>query len=142
MANCKFCSKPTKMKNRVFCCRKCSCNWNRANGAFTVESRKRQGQHNIAGRKSPENFRDVSKRTLTKILDRLDIGCSRCGWKESTCDIHHIVMKSKGGTHEHKNLTLLCPNCHRLATNKKITKFISVEKQIGERWRKHYYAHI
>lgn len=33
---------------------------------------------------------DVSKRTISKILKRLDIGCCICGWKEASCDIHHI----------------------------------------------------
>ncbi len=41
--------------------------------------------------------------------------CMRCGWKESTCDTHHIVSKSNGGQFSLENGIILCPNCHRLA---------------------------
>lgn len=41
--------------------------------------------------------------------------CMRCGWKEATCDAHHISHKGKGGKHTLKNGVILCPNCHRLA---------------------------
>lgn len=41
--------------------------------------------------------------------------CERCGWNLSSCDIHHIIPKSDGGTNNRSNLIVLCPNCHRLA---------------------------
>lgn len=85
---------------------------------------------------------DVSSRTKTKILKRLNIGCSNCGWNEATCDIHHIIEKSKGGTDDHENLTYLCPNCHRLAHNKKLTKFMTLKEQVGDEWLKLYYPEL
>ena len=40
--------------------------------------------------------------------------CFNCGWGKAICDVHHIVPKSKGGSDAHSNLTVVCPNCHRL----------------------------
>lgn len=84
------------------------------------------------------NIYEVSSRTRSKIIKRLNIPCSICSWNEAVCDIHHIVPKGKGGTNDHTNLTILCPNCHRLAHNKKITKFVSMEEQIGDKWKEYY----
>lgn len=84
----------------------------------------------------------LSKRTISKILRRLDIGCCVCGWKEDICDIHHIKPRKEGGTDDSSNLTYLCPNCHRLIGNGKldITKIISLDIYIGERWKEFYYV--
>lgn len=85
-----------------------------------------------------ESILSASPRTISKILTRLKLGCSECGWDKSICDIHHIVPKSKGGSDEHSNLTYLCPNCHRLAHRGQIAKFITLVDQIGDSW-KHFY---
>jgi hypothetical protein len=61
-----------------------------------------------------ESILQLSKRTVTKILKRLNIGCSQCGWNKSTCDIHHIKGRKIENPHSHYNLTYVCPNCHRL----------------------------
>lgn len=62
---------------------------------------------------------DCSKRTISKILKRSKIGCAICEWNESTCDIHHIIEKSNGGTDDISNLIIVCPNHHRMIhTNK------------------------
>ena len=37
--------------------------------------------------------------------------------KLSTCDIHHITPRSKGGNHEIGNLLLLCKPCHAKMPN-------------------------
>ena len=89
------------------------------------------------------SIKELSKRTITKILNRANKGCSICGWNESTCDIHHIIEKSKGGTNEHNNLIIVCPNCHRIihTTNKYSIEFLqnlSMEKQFID-WKKYYY---
>lgn len=86
-----------------------------------------------------ETLYDVSPRTRLKIIARLNLKCSNCGWNEASCDIHHIVPQSKGGTNDHTNLTNLCPNCHRLAHSNKLSKFVSIEEQIGDTWKSHYY---
>lgn len=65
-------------------------------------------------KKDPQSLLDLSSRTVSKILYRAHCSCSICGWNESTCDIHHIVPKSKGGTNDADNLIIVCPNCHRV----------------------------
>ncbi len=83
---------------------------------------------------------DVSKRTSHKILKRLNLGCSICGWNEAPCDIHHINGKKVKDANQHWNLTLLCPNHHRLAHNKKINNLISLEKYFPQNWNDFYYG--
>lgn len=104
-------------------------------------TKKRQQAGGRAAKPLPESMLSLSKRTVTKIMKRLGVGCSRCGWKEATCDVHHIQGRKIPDPHNHKNLTYVCPNCHRLAHTKKIKpeELISLEQQIGERWKSVYY---
>jgi hypothetical protein len=44
-----------------------------------------------------------------------ELACFVCGWKESSCDVHHIIPKRDRGSDALSNLTILCPNHHRLA---------------------------
>lgn len=83
---------------------------------------------------------DVSKRTSHKILKRLNLGCSKCKWNESTCDIHHINGKKIDDANSHWNLTLLCPNCHRLAHKGKNNNFISLDDYLPKNWNDYYYG--
>jgi len=101
-------------------------------------------------RKSPHSRKndditllDLSKRTIAKILKRAGIGCSICNWKESSCDIHHIIEKRKGGKNDISNLIILCPNCHRIchAENKFDNQFLierSIEKTFNN-WKDYYH---
>ena len=89
------------------------------------------------------SIKELSKRTITKILNRANKGCAICGWNESTCDIHHIIPKSKGGTNNNDNLIIVCPNCHRVihTTDKYSEEFLlqySIEKEFYN-WRNFYY---
>jgi hypothetical protein len=92
--------------------------------------------------KNPESLKDISTRTAAKILKRLHIGCSNCGWKESTCDIHHIKGKKIKNANDHDNLCCLCPNCHRLVHTKiiKSEMLIPLSEQIKDDWKKYYYG--
>ena len=85
-----------------------------------------------------KSIKEVSKRTATKIFKRLGIGCSRCGWDVCVCDTHHIRGRNQGGGDEHENLSYLCPNCHRMAGEGMIMEFITLEEQIGNRWKALY----
>ena len=89
-----------------------------------------------------ESILDVSKRTASKILKRLNLGCCICKWKEGSCDIHHINGKKISNPDAHENLTLLCPNHHRLFHEKKISQddVISLDKYFPENWRDLYYG--
>ena len=69
-----------------------------------------------------ESILDVSLRTTRKILKRLKIGCSICGWNVGLCDIHHIHGKKIIDCNNHDNISYICPNCHRLVHEKKINK--------------------
>jgi hypothetical protein len=86
----------------------------------------------------------LSKRTVTKILKRMKLGCSCCGWyvEGVSCDIHHINEKKNGGNDEHNNLTYVCPNCHRLIHSNKIKKdnLINLYDYIGDTWKDFYYV--
>jgi len=55
----------------------------------------------------------LSKRTVSKILKRANAKCAICGWNDASCDIHHILPKSKKGNDGMDNLICVCPNCHR-----------------------------
>lgn len=92
--------------------------------------------------RDPESIYDISPRTAAKILERLDIGCSRCAWKEAKCDIHHIRGKKIENANSHSNLTYICPNCHRLFHSRKIgpDDVKSLEQQIGDKWKQFYYG--
>lgn len=80
----------------------------------------------------PETKLKLGMRTIKKVVTQLGLGCSNCGWDLAPCDIHHIVEQRHGGSDDHDNLTLLCPNCHRLAHVGKITKFKNIEDQFRE----------
>lgn len=92
--------------------------------------------------KNPHSIWDVSKRTRTKILQRLEISCSHCGWNKCVCDLHHINGRKIKDCNSHKNLSYLCPNCHRMAHNNIIipSELITLEEQIGDKWKECYYG--
>lgn len=144
---CKFCGEEFESKSGLgYHQSKCLDNPNRSVGSFfekthTTETKRKMGKKNAMGLKVPASLLDMSKRTTSKIMRRLNIGCFNCDWNLAPCDIHHILPVSKGGTNDNSNLTYLCPNCHRLAHNNKLNSFISIKDKIGEEWRKHYFAH-
>lgn len=98
----------------------------------------RDKQHNL---KSVNSILELSSRTITKILLRMNLGCSKCGWNESTCDLHHINGRKIENANNHNNISLLCPNCHRLVHTGKIKKeeLVSLLQQIGDKWKDYYY---
>jgi len=87
---------------------------------------------------------ELSSRTVRKILKRMNLGCSSCGWHVPTvaCDLHHIVPKSAGGTDDHTNLALICPNCHRLAHSGLIeaSSLVSFYDLVGDKWKEYYFT--
>ncbi len=100
-----------------------------------------KGKYN---KKIPDSIFKLSTRTVRKILTRLGdkIKCCICGWSEGTCDIHHINGRKIKNPHCHTNLTILCPNCHRLAHEKKIEKstLINIQDLLGDTWKEFYYG--
>lgn len=124
----------------------CQKNPRRQHGAFygkahKIATKKAQGKKNAMGLKIPTSLLDMSKRTTSKVMKRLGIGCFNCGWNQGSCDVHHILPVSKGGSNDNENLTYICPNCHRLAHEGKLTSFVSVAEKVGDVWRNYYFAH-
>ena len=66
--------------------------------------------------------------------------CEICTLDFPSCDTHHIISKSKGGTNDVWNKTSLCPNCHRLVhTPGEIIiegKFLTTNEGYKLIWRK------
>ena len=91
---------------------------------------------------NPQNIYELSSRTRIKVIKRLNIGCSRCGWNEDICDMHHINGRKIKDCHNHNNLCYLCPNCHRKIHNGKIKKeeLINLFDYIGDNWKQYYYG--
>ena len=99
-------------------------------------------------KQKPVNLLDLSKRTISKIVLRMELPCSCCGvyvpgvvW-----DIHHIKPKHLGGSDSADNLTYICPNCHRIChTNISLlpNDLISLEdflKLMNKNWQDYYFV--
>ena len=87
----------------------------------------------IKTEKQVNSILDLSKRTVEKVLHRLDLPCTCCGAyvKGVVWDVHHITPKKFGGTDDMNNLTYICPNCHRIAhtdINLLSNKLVSLEE--------------
>ena len=102
-------------------------------------------QHRVHYKTNIENLNltDLSKRTISKILKRSNACCSICNWNESSCDTHHVIPKSKGGTNEQNNLIIVCPNCHRIihTTNRYNIEYLqtlTIDKTFTN-WRDFYH---
>jgi 5-methylcytosine-specific restriction endonuclease McrA len=89
-------------------------------------------------------LKQLSSRTVIKILKRMKLSCSNCNWfvDGAICDLHHIVERKNNGTDEHNNLCYICPNCHRLVHSGLIDskKLINLHDYIGDEWKKYYYV--
>lgn len=121
-------------------CEKCGIEfegWIRNGRRIHCECCKRKVLH-VKDTTEVKSLFDFSKRTIRKIMSRMDIGCSICGWNEAACDIHHIQSKKQGGTDDHTNLSYVCPNCHRMIHSGKLHPTMTLQEQIGESWRDYY----
>lgn len=100
--------------------------------------------------KEPKTISDISSRTVSKIVKRMKLPCTCCGFyiEGIVLDFHHIIRRADKGSNELNNLTYICPNCHRIAHNdpSKLKKpLISIEEYLKARnldWRSFYYGAI
>ncbi len=94
------------------------------------------------GRRQIDSLMEASSRTRQKIMRRLGLPCSRCGWQEAVCDIHHIGGKKILNAESHENLTYLCPNCHRMAHAGLIDPkdMVTLVDYVGDDWKEVYYG--
>ena len=90
----------------------------------------------------PKSLAEIHHQTLAKLVRRMNLGCSRCKWDLTTCDLHHIKGRKINDPHSHKNLSYLCPNCHRLFHNGIITEgdILDLEEHVGDTWKEFYYG--
>ena len=107
--------------------------------------RKVAKKHAVYSRKAAlATIYNVSSRTAKKILIRMGLPCSRCGWfvEGVSCDLHHIIPVCKGGLNLHSNLSHICPNCHRLVHSGvvKPSELISFEDYVGDDWKQFYFT--
>lgn len=105
-------------------------------------NKKRSHGRKIANFNKLNSICDLSIRTALKILDRMQVGCLICGWDKAHCDIHHIKGRKIEDANNMKNLTYVCPNCHRLIHSGIISEsnIISLEDTIGESWKDFYFG--
>jgi 5-methylcytosine-specific restriction endonuclease McrA len=105
------------------------------------ENCKRKVVH-FKNEKELQSILDLSKTTISRVLIRADKKCARCGWNESSLDIHHIRGRKTENATSLSNLVILCPNCHRLAHTHKINieelEKISMDKTFND-WIKYYH---
>lgn len=113
---CKFCERSytTKSKTSLYCSKTCS---NKARRARAVK----------AGNKYTN--KSLLQRRVIKLLTSENFKCFICGWQEASCDIHHIIPRSSGGSDNFDNLAVLCPNHHRLADQGKLISTPSVSER-------------
>lgn len=97
-----------------------------------------KGRHKV----NPKSIMELSLRTVQKIVKRISLCCSVCGWNEGTCDIHHINGRKIPNAHDHKNLTCVCPNHHRLIHEGKIDKSTlkTLDEILPKNWLDFYYG--
>ena len=66
---------------------------------------------------NPDYYRLHSRYQYTgitkEVFAKLDKKCLICGF-DKLIDVHHLVAKSKGGSHAPSNLIVLCPNHHKM----------------------------
>ena len=55
---------------------------------------------------------DIPERTRETVFSRDQYKCRICG-KDTSLDIHHIIKRINGGSHDIDNLITLCKSCHR-----------------------------
>ena len=97
-----------------------------------------KGKYNL----TCDSLFEISSRTKSKILKRLNIGCCICNWNDCVCDLHHINGRQIADANNHSNLAYVCPNCHRKIHEGQITKeqIIPLNQQIGDNWKEFYYG--
>ena len=60
------------------------------------------------------------QRGVKELKQKIDRSkCSLCGWT-GPCDVHRIIWGKDGGTYSKDNISVVCPNCHRLIHFKRL----------------------
>ena len=143
---CKWCGKSgfKKVSSHSYHQNRCYSNPNRKPWSFEgkihkFETKIKQAKSFIPS-EEPIDLFSLSSRTRSKVLERMKMCCSLCGWAEGSVDLHHIVPKKDGGKDTLDNITPICPNCHRMVHNGYISTddLMSFTDLYGDSW-KHLY---
>jgi hypothetical protein len=112
----------------MFCNKSCSAKFNN----------KGKNRHSVSSEKTINNIMDLSLKDRKNLLIKTNsYSCSCCGWDKDICDIHHIRGRDDDECNDHGNLTILCPNCHRLAHSKIIDSknWKTIKQKLGKNWK-------
>lgn len=141
---CKFCKKEfvAKRNRQVFCCIGCGTTHNNMLKGEKQSELVGEGTRGLYRSEPVDSILNLSLRTAQKIIKRLKLGCSNCGWDNTSCDIHHINGRNVENADNHNNLSLLCPNCHRMVHEGKLEKekLVTLEEFLPDDWQKYYYG--
>jgi hypothetical protein len=91
--------------------------------------------------KKIDSLYELSNRTICKIIKKGKIKCVNCGWDKTTLDLHHIYGRNIENPNSHNNLVCLCPNCHRLAHENKLSKSFLCENSLNKtftNWKEYF----
>ncbi len=68
-----------------------------------------------------------------KVFEQLPKACQICGF-DKIVDAHHLIPKSKGGSHDVSNLIVLCPNHHKMVhhADHRAEAIKMIEKVLGK----------
>ena len=99
---------------------------------------------NIKKEGYPDYMFCLDTQLVRKILNIMGIKCCRCGWGEGTCDFHHIDGRKIKNANTEYNISLVCPNCHRLINEGKVKKeeLTPLSNLIGKKWKNLIYVHL
>ncbi len=87
-------------------------------------------------RHGERNTTAIAPATRRFVLARARHQCERAGCSHSHfLEIHHKIQRSKGGTNDPENLTVLCSGCHRLLHEHKTGKSYSFVKAVQAIYR-------
>ena len=93
-------------------------------GSHYASYRKSKGLYKLDNEYSKGNLDfEYKDRTNWSLSLKQYVGdsCKICGWKEASCDVHHILPVKDGGKNTLQNGIVLCPNDHKLADIGKLT---------------------
>lgn len=169
---CINCGKPLTKRYQVkFCCQSCAATFNNRARQTTTKGKQKLAHCIVCGKEfwasihinagkcrcenckkhnrphyneNPKSILDMSKRTMTKLIQRAKMGCSICGWDDAQPDVHHIIPRCEGGSNDNSNLIIVCPNCHRVihTTNKYTREYLetlSIDKTFTN-WKDYYHT--
>jgi len=132
----KFIEKKTDKKNKnklletinFFCSKSCS----------AIYNNKGNNRHKKITRGINSIYDIRSNNILKELLKVYKLNkCSICGTNDISMDIHHINGRKVEDPHNHNNLTIVCPNCHRRIEQNVICtdKLIKLSDVLDDNWK-------